>query len=293
MNTRLRILLFSLALVGLLSLASVSFAQDATASLRPDETVVALDNGVVGTLLQPEGSAPMPAVLMLHGFASSRDEVGDMYKRLAAALADNGIASLRIDFRGWGESAGAMEDSTVSGQVEDAAVAYQYLSGLDFVDKTRIGLLGFSLGGGIAVFSAGEHPDWFKSMTLWSTFGDLHDVFLEELGQDNFDAAAKDGQVTIDLGFRTVTLKDSFFQSLSDYDYVTEFTRYRGAFMVVAGSADGSSAYLDWYRDHALGDLKASFLVEGADHIYDVLTDDQTHADAVIEKTAGWFALSL
>jgi pimeloyl-ACP methyl ester carboxylesterase len=235
----------------------------------------------------------MPAVLLLHGFASSRDEVGDMYKRLAAALADHGIASLRIDFRGWGDSAGGMENSTVDGQVEDAEAAYAYLSQQDFVDKTRIGLVGFSLGGGIAVYTAGEHPDWFKSMTLWSTFGNLHDVFLEELGQDNFDTAEKDGKVTIDLGFRMVTLNNSFFESLEDYDYVAEFANYRGAFMVIAGSADGSAGYLDWYRDHAQGDLKASFLVKGADHIYNVLTDDQTNADAVISKTAAWFALSL
>ena len=305
MKIRFQFALAALTLVGLFSLVSASFAQDATSeatpeatsavtpSLRPGETVVTLDNGVVGTLLQPKADTPVPAVLLLHGFASSRDEVGDMYKRLAASLADQGIASLRIDFRGWGDSAGGMENSTVDGQVADAEAAYNYLSDLDFVDHERIGLVGFSLGGGIAVYTAGEHPAWFKSMALWSTFGDLHDVFLDELGQDNFDTAAKDGKVTIDLGFRTVTLNNGFFDSLDDYDTAAEFANYRGAFMVIAGSADGSSGFLDWYRDHAQGDLKASFLVKGADHIYNVLTDDQTNSNAVIDKTAAWFALSL
>lgn len=291
MKPSFKFFVLTLTLVGLLSLVSASFAQEATA--EPDESVVTLANGVVGTLHLPPSEGPMPAVLMLHGFASSRDEVGNMYKNLAAALAERGIASLRIDFRGWGESAGSMEDSTVDGQVEDAAAAYQYLSSLPSIDSQRIGLLGFSLGGGVAVISAGQHPDWFKSLGLWSTFGNLHDIFVEELGQENFDAAAKDGQVTIDLGWRSVTLKNSFFTSLDSFEPQQEFVKYSGALLVVAGSADGSAAFLDWYRDHAMGSLRASYLVAGADHIYDVLTEDQTNANAVIEKTAGWFAMSL
>ncbi len=41
-----------------------------------------------------------------------------MYKRLAAALGEQGMASLRIDFRGWGESAGQMAKSTIQGQLK-------------------------------------------------------------------------------------------------------------------------------------------------------------------------------
>jgi pimeloyl-ACP methyl ester carboxylesterase len=287
MKTSIRFFAVTLVMVCLLSIVGSSLAQET------GETVVTLDNGVVGTLALPESDTPVPAVLMLHGFASSRDEVGDMYKRLAAELTERGIASLRIDFQGWGESTGAMVDSTVSGMVEDAALAYEYLSGLDAIDAERIGLIGFSLGGGVAVFSAGEHPDWYQSLVLWSTFGDLHEIFLESLGQDNFDTASAEGEVTVDLGFRVVTLGSGFFDSLDDYDYATEFPNYSGAFMVVAGSEDGSADFLDWYRENAQGDLKASYLVEGADHIYNVLTEDQTNADAVIVTTADWFAMTL
>ncbi len=292
MKIRLNFFALALTLICLLSLAGVTFAQDA-ASMNEAETTVTLDNGVVGTLSLPQSESAVPAVLMLHGFASSRNEVGDMYMRLAASLAERGIASLRIDFRGWGESAGGMVDSTVSGMVEDAGLAYEYLSGLESIDSTRIGVLGFSLGGGIAVAAAGENPDSYKSMALWSTFGNLHDIFIEELGQDNFDTAAAEGEVTIDLGFRMVTLGSEFFTGLEDYDYQTEFANYSGALMVIAGSEDGSAEFLDWYRENAQGAIKASYLVEGADHIYNVLTDDQTNAHAVIEATAAWFDMSL
>lgn len=290
MKTRLKLFLLTLVMVGLLSTVSLGFAHREN---EVTETTITLDNGVVGTLAMPASETPVPAVLMLHGFASVRDEVGDMFKRLAAELGERGIASLRIDFRGWGESAGEMTDSTVSGMVEDAAAAYEYLSATDGVDAERIGVVGFSLGGSIAVFSAGENPDSYQSLVLWSAPGSLLDAFMAGFGQENFDTAAAEGEVTIDLGFRIVTLGNDFFTGLEDYDYQEEFAKYEGAFLVVAGAEDSSAHFLDWYRENAQGDLKASYLVDGADHIYNVLSSDQTNSNAVIEKTADWFVMTL
>ena len=48
--------------------------------------------------------AHYPAVLLLHGTASQKDEVGNMYLRLAQKLGRLGYASLRIDFAGSGDS---------------------------------------------------------------------------------------------------------------------------------------------------------------------------------------------
>ena len=84
---------------------------------------------------------------MLHGFGSYKDEVGNMYKRLAAGLAAKGIASLRIDFSGFGKSDGDTGSTTVGGQVKDAEAAYKYLVDSKAVDSARIGVIGFSLGG--------------------------------------------------------------------------------------------------------------------------------------------------
>lgn len=255
------------------------------------EYAVTLENGIAAIVNQPAGEGPLPAVLMLHGFASHKDEVGDMYKRLAAALAEQGIASLRLDFRGWGESAGGMENSTVQGMVEDAEVGYNYLTTLDFVDDSRIGVIGFSLGGRIAIVSAAQHPDWYQTMVLWSTGGNISPDFL---GQENLDAARANGQVTIDLGWREVTLGAGFFESLTLYDMESEYPKYAGSVFIVAGSEDPDPAqYLQWYLDNAQGELRAAYLVEGGDHIYAVLTDDQTMAENVIETTADWFALAL
>jgi pimeloyl-ACP methyl ester carboxylesterase len=290
MNTMRKLLVLTV-LVGSLVLGAVWQPVLAQEGQAYQEYAVTLENGIAAIVNQPAGEGPLPAVLMLHGFASHKDEVGDMYKRLAAALAEQGIASLRLDFRGWGESAGGMENSTVQGMVEDAEVGYGYLTSLDFVDDSRIGVIGFSLGGRIAIVSAAQHPDWYQTMVLWSTGGNISPDFL---GQENLDAARANGQVTIDLGWREVTLGVGFFDSLTLYDMEVEYPKFGGSVFIVAGSEDPDPAqYLQWYLDNAQGELRAAYLVEGGDHIYAVLTDDQTMAENVIETTADWFALAL
>lgn len=280
-----------LPVISCLMLAAVGQVALAQEGQGFKETAVTLENGIAAIVNQPEAEGPVPAVLMLHGFASHKDEVGDMYKRLAAALAEQGIASLRLDFRGWGESAGGMENSTMQGMVEDAEVGYNYLTSLDFVDDARVGVIGFSLGGRIAIVSAAQHPEWYQTMVLWSTGGNIPPDFL---GQEYLDAARTNGQVTIDLGWREVTLGAGFFESLTLYDMEVEYPKYAGSVFIVAGSEDPDpAAYLQWYLDNAQGSLRGAYLVEGGDHIYAVLTDDQTMAESVIETTADWFALAL
>lgn len=277
------------ALIGGVMASGAVSAQEGTGY---EEMAVTLDNEIAAIVGQPQGDGPFPAVVMLHGFASFKDEVGDMYKRLAAELGERGIASIRIDFRGWGESGGGMENSTVTGMVEDAAVAYEYLASQDFVDVSQMGVLGFSLGGRIAIVTAAQNLDWYQSMALWSTGGNIDPIAFQ--GQEAYDTAQAEGQVTVDLGFREATLGSGFFESLTAHDVEVEFPKYTGSLLIVAGADDPSPAeYLTWYLENSSAELRAAYLVEGGDHIYQVLTDDQTMADNVIRVTADWFAMTL
>ena len=283
-------LTFAVIISSTLLLSGSALAQD---DAGYTEYAVTLDNEISGTVVEPAGDGPFPAVLMLHGFASSKDEVGDMYKRLAADLGARGIASLRIDFRGWGESGGGMENSTVTGMVEDAATAYAYLAGLDFVNADEIGLLGFSLGGAVSLVSSGQNPDWYQSVAIWSWGGNLAEEMSDSFTQEQVDAANAEGSVVIDLGWTEITLGADFFASLEMLDVEAEFLNYTNSFLVVAGTEDFSGGYVEWFLQNAQGELKAAYLVEGADHIYHVLTDDQTVSNAVISTTAGWFEMTL
>ncbi len=254
---------------------------------------VTIRGEIAGIATVPENAATAPGVLLLHGFASDKDEVGGMYRRLAEALATKGIASLRIDFRGWGESAGDMADTTVEQQLEDTQAAYTYLTRMHVVDSTHVGIVGFSFGGGIAVLSAAQHPGQYTSMALWSSVGDFKTDQIRRVGQANLETALGDGIVTVDLGWRTVTLKASFFHSLDHFDLQGAISTYTGALLVIGGSADPLTAHVERYVANAPGETKEAFVVDGADHIYGVLGGDQSQASAVIEKTVSWLRKTL
>ena len=148
-----------------------------------------------------------------------------------------------FDFRGFGKSDGDTGATTVDQQLDDARMALAYLGKTAGVDKSRIGVLGFSLGGGIAMLLAADQPGQLKALATWSSVGDFHKDFLEEMGQATFDKADKEGIVGLDLGWRTIALKKSFFDSLSGHDLRTAIGAFPGAYLAIAGSKDFSAAY--------------------------------------------------
>jgi hypothetical protein len=264
------------------------------------ETSLTLDGGISATLYIPDQSGPVPAVLMLHGFASSKDEVGNLFGRQAKALAEKGIASLRIDFAGFGKSAGDPGNMTVDSELDNAKQALDVLKKTDGIDPKRIGVLGFSFGGGIATLLASDDSSNVKSLVTWSSVGDFQNDFVNLLGQKAFDRAKEDGIVGLDLGWRTIALKQAFFDSLAKYKIDDAIASYSGAYLTIAGSKDFSAGYTDRFVGLSKSQTKEAVIVQDADHIFNVidkdsnaLAKDQTDASNVIKKTAEWFATTL
>ena len=266
----------------------------ASASGTPvGDSGVILDNGVSGTIHVPAGEGAFPAVLLLHGFGSSKDEVGNMYKDLAAKLGDAGIGSLRIDFQGFGKSDGDTGSTTIDGQAGDALNAVEWLNEQSWVDPERIGVLGFSLGGGIATVIASEHPEIFKSLATWSSVGD----FNADFSGGEYDAAralaAEHGVVGMDLGFRTIVLRNAFFESMGNYNLRELIASYPGAYYTIAGDQDFSAAYAQEFADSSAADPSRAWIVPGGDHIYQIFSGDPSMSQSVIDSTVEWFVETL
>ena len=252
-----------------------------------------LEGGISATLNMPDSTEPVPAVLLLHGFGSSKDEVGGLYARVATALAQKGIASLRIDFAGFGKSDGDTGATTIDSQLAQAKAAFAVLKGTKGVDSKRMGVLGFSLGGGVATLLASGQPMEIKSLVTWSSVGDFQADMLASLGQKAFDRAKEDGVVGLDLGWRTIVLKQAFFDSLSNYKLDDAISTYPGAYLTITGSKDFSAQYADRFIGLAKNTAKEAMVIPEGDHIFGVLGQDQTMADGVVAKTADWFAATL
>ena len=104
-----------------------------------------------------------------------------------------------------------------------------------------------------------------------------------------------EGHIDIDLGWRTLDHSCDFFSSHLASTALTDFTGFTGPVLLVYGTEDQD---VDPTVSQHAAEVVASEdvtleAIEGADHIYLVLGEDQTLADQAINLTADWFAQQL
>jgi uncharacterized protein len=262
------------------------------------ERHVEIDAGtytIPGTFTTPRAGgahAHYPAVLLLHGTASQKDEVGNMYLRLAQKLGALGYASLRIDFAGSGDSTLPQTAFTYGEEVYDAKTALTWLSENRRVDANALGLVGFSQGGRVAATVAGTDPR-VKALTTWSTWVEDGSTAVNTFGAEAYQQAQRNGQVTVDLGFRTWTFSLAWFETIRSSHPLQDIANYHNPLLGIDGSED-----VLWPQTkdelYAAGSYDETLhVVPGADHIYHVLDPDQTQAEDVLNTTAAWFSRNL
>ncbi|MFD3431244.1 alpha/beta hydrolase [Nocardia fluminea] len=137
-----------------------------TDSVVPTSTITStrtLDGlHLAGTIVTPE-QPPAHAVLLVHGGGVTREE-GGFFTRLADGLAEAGVASLRFDLRGHGDSDGRQEELTLSAILNDIRVALAALR--ESTGAAEVSLLGASFGGGICAYYAAKRPNELARLVL-------------------------------------------------------------------------------------------------------------------------------
>jgi cephalosporin-C deacetylase-like acetyl esterase len=137
-------------------LCLVSGAASAQA-LHSIETV-AFTNGevcVVGDYYKPTTPGPHPAVVFTHGSGDAGRDNG-RYQEEAEYFAEEGIASLVFDKRGYGDSEGDWRTASFEDLALDAIAAVDHLKSRNDVDHSRIGLRGASQSGWVLPVAASK-----------------------------------------------------------------------------------------------------------------------------------------
>jgi pimeloyl-ACP methyl ester carboxylesterase len=93
---------------------------------------------------------------VLHGFGTNSDSEG--VRQPTRVLNEFGYVTLRFDMRGCGRSEGEFGRVICLEQVEDLGNALDFLARHPAVDPDRIGVIGSSFGGAVAVYAAGTNP---------------------------------------------------------------------------------------------------------------------------------------
>ena len=190
------------------------------------------DNTLSGTLTRPtDVEGKMPVAILLHGLATDRSWCDD----IAWILADHGIASVRFDFAGTGQSDGRQEDMTVSSEVSDTLAILDLVKSYDFTDRDNIFLVGKSMGGVDAVLAAQKRSGEIKAMCLWYPgFGVTDAVRHGFLLGQFFDPNNLPDTVTA-AGY---TFGRAFLEETATLDCTDACRSYSGPVLILHGDRD-------------------------------------------------------
>ena len=202
-------------------------------------------------------------VILCHGFLSYKDS--SKYKLLSRVFAQESMATVRFDFRGCGESEGLLSESSISRRWRDLQRVIATTLGLEGCDG-RLGLLGSSLGGYLALLEISQNPT-IRCAAVWSSPSHLLDLAerLPEVSPVEFTQECYDDLLTVELLPR-----------------LTNAQRV----LIVHGQEDQqvpSEHALKLYE--VLDEPKALHILEGADHRF---TAPDSREEA-IRVTMEWF----
>ncbi|MCX7915793.1 MAG: alpha/beta fold hydrolase [Verrucomicrobiae bacterium] len=189
---------------------------------------------IVGMIHLPPGRERVPAVLMLHGFTGTKVECHRMFVKLGRLLAKKGIASLRFDFRGSGDSAGNFEDITLRSEVADALEAIKFMARHKRFNSRRLGLVGMSLGAAVASYVVGRERTRFQGLVLWAPVAEGTGI-LDQLSTPEAVASLAQTGLT-DYGGNLVSVQ--FIRQFAEMKPLREVVKCRCPVLIVHGGKD-------------------------------------------------------
>jgi alpha-beta hydrolase superfamily lysophospholipase len=119
---------------------------------------------IYGILHLPRNLRPS-CVVCSHGLFSSKDS--EKFVQIGDTFSDQGIAVIRYDHQGCGESEGELSTTTATSRLKDLKAIVDLAAHHPLLGN-RLGLLGSSMGGFISIFKASVDPR-VKALALWAT----------------------------------------------------------------------------------------------------------------------------
>lgn len=224
---------------------------------------------IVGNLHLPYRNAP--CVLTLHGLESSKDS--GKWTQFAARLSREGFACLRFNFRGCGSGAerseGGFEDTSLTGRIADYRSALQFLVDSGAVDSERLGVIGSSFGGMVAIAARDSRV---KAMVCLATPYTLPQITTAVVGEEHEELPS---------GRR---LHKGFYDDLQRYQLL-EAVKSAPPLLILHGALDElvpAEQALKLYE--AAQEPKRLEIIEDADHVF----SRPEHVARVIELSVDW-----
>lgn len=264
-------------------------------------TTVSIPNGdrqVPAVVTIPKGEGPFPAVVMNHGHGGSKDEnVG--FGGVAAALAEAGIASIRMDFPGCGDSTAPFTENTLSNMKSDSNASLAYLLENYDIDEEKLGILGYSMGGRLALEIVSEEGNPYKAVVLLSAAANpgeesiagilpegtsIEDAIASAEEKGSFDYTTRYGQ--------NLSLSAQWFEDML-VDPLANIKNYTGPMLVLHGDKDDVVTDATNKLIVAAYPAAEEIVVPDADHGYGFYSDQPSVTAAVEGSISAFFSRNL
>lgn len=230
----------------------------------PEQVCSFHDSGghrIAAILTEPNGQTDR-AALLCHGFLSSKNSSTN--KALTRNLIEAGLATLRFDFFGHGESDGPFEHLTTSLAVGQAMAALDWLKATGY---RRLGLMGSSFGGLVSLLTAAQRQD-LRCLALKCPVVDFAEELRLEFGDAELETWKTSGTIPNILGGPArIKLAFTFYEDCLDRIAYEPATRIIAPTLIVQADADEHVPLHQSRRlFEALAGHKQLEMIPGADH---------------------------
>ncbi len=181
-------------------------------------------------ILDLPAAAPVAFALFAHCFTCSKNLKAASH--VARALTDAGIAVLRFDFTGLGQSEGEFSDTNFSSNVDDLLAAVSYL---EQEHEAPAILVGHSLGGTAVLQAAANVDSAVAVVTIGSPSEPAH---VARMFTGSEDTLRDRGEATVNLGGRPFLMKQQFLDDLEKQDLRSSIGSLRKALLIMHAPLD-------------------------------------------------------
>ncbi|MEJ2055758.1 MAG: alpha/beta fold hydrolase [Calditrichaceae bacterium] len=252
-----------------------------------------------------EGTRDAPGIIIMHGFKGFKD--WGFFPNLAGRMTASGYATICFNFsrNGIGSDLNNFTEpdkfanDTYSHQLADAETVLEAVKsgaiGKNIIDPEKLGILGHSRGGAIAILTARNHEDDFQALVTWSSISNLFRYSEEQIKQWE-----KQGYIEIENA-RTkqmMRINKTFWDDLNKnrkkYDIIEAVKEVEIPSLFVHGDQDTSVPYSESeaLEENCSAYSKRMELIEGANHTYGIKHPFENETDAyetACTLTEHWF----
>lgn len=229
-----------------------------------------------GKIEFPLTQKPEAFAIFAHVFTGHKNLIGA--KHISRALTMSGLAVLRFDFTGLGESEGDFSDTNFTSNINDIKAAADFLSAQYEAPKI---IVGQSLGGAASIYAADEIESVCAVATIGAPSEPEHVTHL--LGCQIEDIE-KNGQADVKIGGRDFVIKKQFLDDLREHNMFEKIKNFRKAILILHSPQDEIVEIENAAKIyHAAFHPKSFVTLDDADHML-TNKDDAFYSGQVISS---------